>query len=96
VPHALAHEPQRDGGLGGAEADQLPVGARPRREALRRHVQRLEQVRLAGAVLADDEHDSAGEPELESGVRAVVPERDALDDQRGRYPARRIGMIRYV
>jgi hypothetical protein len=53
---------------------------------------RLQQVRLAGAVLADDEHDSLGEVEVERGVRPVVPERDVADDQ----PASRIGMIRYV
>jgi hypothetical protein len=59
---------------------------------LRREVQGLEQVRLAGAVLADDEDEARLQGQVEGGVRAVVPERDLLDDQ----PARRMGMIRYV
>src|SRR5207245_2733234 len=45
---------QRHAGRLLAEPDQLRLVARPRREALRAHVQRLEQVRLANAVLADD------------------------------------------
>ncbi len=55
-------------------------------------VERLEQIRLAGAVLPGDQDDPRREREIERRVRAVVPERDAVDDQ----PARRIGMIRYV
>jgi len=55
-------------------------------------MQRLEQVRLADAVVADDEHDPAAKGEVECGVGAVVPKRDVCDDQ----PASRIGMIRYV
>jgi hypothetical protein len=55
-------------------------------------VERLEEVRLAGAVLADDEYEARAEGQVEGRVRAVVPERDPLDDQ----PARRMGMIRYV
>ena len=51
-----------------AEADQLRVLARARREALRHHVQRLEQVRLADAVAADDEDDSRLECEVERRV----------------------------
>jgi hypothetical protein len=46
---------QLDAGGLGAEADQLRVIARPRREPLRADMQRLEQVRLAGAVRAGDE-----------------------------------------
>jgi hypothetical protein len=72
---------ERDEGAALAEADQLPVGAGPGREALRADVERLEQVRLAGAVLADDEDDARPEVELEPLVRPVVAERDALDDQ---------------
>jgi hypothetical protein len=53
-------------------------------------VQRLEQVRLAGAVRARDEDEPGLERELEPFVRAKVAERDALDDQ----PANLIGMIR--
>ena len=56
---------QRDARAALAEADQLPVRARPRREALRADVQRLEQVRLARAVLPDDEHDARLEVEVE-------------------------------
>jgi hypothetical protein len=59
------HVRQRDARRALAEADQLRVRARARREALRRKVQRLEQVRLAGAVLADDEDDPASETEVE-------------------------------
>jgi hypothetical protein len=44
-------------------------------------VQGLEQVRLAGAVLADDEYEARAESQVEGRVRAVVPERDLLDDQ---------------
>ena len=80
-----------------AEADELRVGACPRREALRADVQRLEQVRLAGAVRADDEHEAGLELELEPRVRAEVPKRDSVDDQTVTVlPGSRIGMIRYV
>jgi len=41
-----------------AEANQARVGAGARREALRADMQRLEQVRLAGAVRADDENET--------------------------------------
>jgi len=40
-----------------AEADELRIGARPRREPLRADVQRLEQVRLADTVRADRENE---------------------------------------
>src|SRR5207244_4519605 len=73
------------------EADQLRVGPSPRREALRADVQRLEQVRLAGAVRADGQDETWLEVELETRVRAVVAKRDRGDDQ----PASRMGMIRY-
>ena len=56
-----------------AEADQLGVRARARREPLRAEMERLEQVRLAGAVLAHDEHDPGREREVERGVGAVSP-----------------------
>ena len=81
---------QRHPGGALAEADQLRVGARARREALRADVQRLEQVRLAGAVRPDDEHEPRLEVEVEPGVRAEVAERDVRDDQPGR-PSRRAG-----
>jgi hypothetical protein len=64
--------------------------ARARREALRRDVERLEQVRLARAVAADDEDDPGREVEVERGIRPVLAERYVIADQ----PARRIGMIR--
>jgi hypothetical protein len=83
---------QRDRRATLAESDQLRVRPRSRREALRADVQRLEQVRLAGAVLTDEEDDAGSQVEIEPGVRAVVRERDVPDDQ----PASRIGMIRYV
>jgi hypothetical protein len=75
-----------------AEPDQLAVVAGARRKALRREVERLEQVRLADAVAADDEDDPGREVEVERRVRPIPAERYAIDDQ----PARRIGMIRYT
>ena len=74
------------------ETDQLTVVAGARRETLRGEVERLEQVGLADAVAADDEHDPWCEVEVERRVRPVLTERYAIDDQ----PARRIGMIRYT
>ena len=74
-----------------AEADQLRVGARARREPLRADVQRLEQVRLAGAVRAHGENEPGLERQLQTRVRPEVREEYRGDDQ----PARRIGMIRY-
>jgi hypothetical protein len=75
-----------------AELDQLAVVASARRKALRCEVERLEQVRLADAVAADDEDDPGREVEVERRVRPIPAERYAIDDQ----PARRIGMIRYT
>jgi hypothetical protein len=83
VSHAVADNGERECGFALAEADQVTLDAGAGREALRADVERLEQVRLAGAVLADDEDDPRGELELECAVRAVVPERDAADDQPG-------------
>ena len=51
-----------------AEADQLRVLARPRGEALRHYMQRLEQVRLADAVATDDQDDPRIECEVERRV----------------------------
>jgi hypothetical protein len=53
-------------------------------------VQRLEEVRLHGAVRADDDHEPGAERKVEGGVRAKAPERCPRDDQ----PASLIGMIR--
>ena len=58
-----------------AEAHQLGVRTRPRREALRPDMQRLEQVRLAGAVRAGHQHEAGLELQVERRVRAVVAER---------------------
>jgi hypothetical protein len=74
-----------------AEADQLRVLARARREPLGADVQRLEQVRLADAVRPDREDDPARERQVERCVRPVLAERQLVDQ-----PARRIGMIRYT
>ena len=71
----------------GAEAHQLRVVAAAGREALRTDVQRLEQVRLAGSVLADGQHQSRLESQLERGVGAVVAERERADDQPFSRPA---------
>src|SRR4029077_8393154 len=64
------------------EAYELCVGTRARRETLRPDMKRLEQVRLAGAVLPDDQDQTRLQREVESRVRADVPERDRTDDQR--------------
>src|SRR5262249_483207 len=74
-----------------SKPNQVRVAARPRREALRADVQRLEEVGLPRAVGTHDEHKPRLQLELELGVGAVVPERNGADDQ----PASRIGMIRY-
>ena len=74
------------------EADQLNVGARPWREALRADVQRLEQVRLTDTVRAHCQHEPGPQVELEPLVRPEAAELDPVDDQ----PGRRIGMTRYV
>ena len=49
----------------GVEADHLPVASRARREPLRSDVERLEQVRLAGAVRTVEKHDPRLEAQLE-------------------------------
>jgi hypothetical protein len=54
-------------------------------------VERLEQIRLAGTVRADDQNDPVGERQVERRVRAVLTERQTVDQ-----PARRIGMIKYT
>jgi len=92
VPRSVPREAERDECVPFPEADELALGTRARREPLRAEVERLEQVRLADAVVADDEHEPRREAEVEGGVGAVVPERDVRDDQ----PASRIGMSRYV
>jgi hypothetical protein len=61
--------------------DQLRVGARARREALGADVERLEQVRLAGAVRTGEEDDTGPELQLEPRIGAEVAERDPVDDQ---------------
>jgi len=63
------------------ELDQLAVGASPRREALGGDMQRLEQVRLAGAVRADDQNDPRLQLQVERGVRPVPAEADVPDVQ---------------
>jgi hypothetical protein len=80
--HTAAHSAERNPARLLPEADQLRIGARARREALRADVQRLEQVRLAGPVPPHHEHESRLEAEVELLVRAEVPERDRADDQR--------------
>ena len=74
------------------ELDQLAVGPGAGGEPLRTDMERLEQVGLAGAIVARDEDDTRTQLEVEGRVGAVVPEGDVPDDQ----PASLIGMIRYV
>ena len=64
-----------------AEANELRIGACPRREALRADMQRLEQIRLPRSVRSDDQQQAGLELEVKSGVRANVPKRDSVDDQ---------------
>jgi hypothetical protein len=63
-----------DPGSIATEANQLRVDPRPRRETLRPHVQRLEQVRLAGAVWTGHEHEPRLQLEIEPGVGAEIAE----------------------
>jgi len=72
---------QRNASGVGAEAHELRVGAGPRRKTLRGDVQRLQKIRLAGAVVADDQDESAIEAQLQARVRAEMPKRDRADDQ---------------
>jgi hypothetical protein len=44
-------------------------------------VKRLEEVRLAGSVLADSEQDPRLERKLESRIRPIIAERERADDQ---------------
>jgi hypothetical protein len=94
VADPLPIQAQRNSSGGLAEADQPAVGTRARRESLCREVNGLEQVGLAGSVLACDEDDAWRQGQIEGRVGAEVAERDAEDDQA--QPASRIGMIRYV
>src|SRR5204863_9604767 len=64
-----------------SESDELRVRARARRKPLRADVQRLEQVRLAGAVLADYEDETGPKVEVEPRVRPDVAQGDRRDDQ---------------
>ena len=71
----VPRRPRDDGPpLLGAAPDELRVLPRPEREPLRRQVDGLEEVRLAGAVRAGDEHEPGLERELEAFVRADVAE----------------------
>jgi hypothetical protein len=90
MTHSVADDSERDCRGRLVEPDQVPLRPRTRREALRADVERLEEVRLAGPVLADHEDDSGCQREVEGRIRAEVSERDVGDDQ----PASRIGMIR--
>jgi hypothetical protein len=56
-----------------AEPDQLRICPGAWREPLGRDVQRLEEIRLAGAVRADEQDEPGLEGELERGIRAEVP-----------------------
>ena len=78
------------------EAHELSVLMRARREALCRDVERLEQVRLADAVRADDQHEARRRGR--GRARRTTGSGEARRGRRARrarlYPARRIGMIR--
>src|SRR5262249_21849576 len=74
-----------------SKPNQVRVAARPRREALRADVQRLEEVGLPRAVGTHDEHKPRLQLQLELGVGAVVPDENRAADP----PANRMGMSRY-
>jgi hypothetical protein len=80
-PAPLSPQPDPAGAL--TEADELRIGAGPRREPLRPDVQRLEQVGLPRTVRSDDEHQPRFQVEVETSVRPNVPKRDRFDDQPG-------------
>jgi hypothetical protein len=73
--------PKADATGRGAEADELRVRPRARREALRPDVQGLEQVRLSRSVGPDGEYEPRLEVQLERRIRAEVAKRDRADDQ---------------
>src|ERR1700687_1825874 len=57
----------------GDRSDQLHLAARPRRGGQRQHRDRLEQVRLALAVGADEHVDPGLHRDVEVGVVAMIP-----------------------
>ena len=78
-PAALAMQHDASGVL--AEPEELCVRPRAWREPLRPDVQRLEQVRLAGAVRPDDQDEPRLEVEFEPRVRPDVAQGDRRNDQ---------------
>src|SRR5581483_10923920 len=88
---ACALPPDANARALGAVADEPGVEAGARGEALRAHVQRLEQVRLADPVRAHREHQPGLERQLQALVGAELAQLQLADDQ----PASRMGMIRY-
>jgi hypothetical protein len=71
----------RDSCAGLTEADQLRVRTCARREPLSRDMEALEEICLSRAVRPDGEDEAGMELELVPGVRAIVAERELLDDQ---------------
>jgi hypothetical protein len=64
-----------------SKADKIRVAARALREPLRADVERLEQVRLASTVRADDQNEPGPELYVEPYIRAKVAERELTSDQ---------------
>ena len=62
-----------------AEPDEVRVARAAHRAEQREIVDRLEEVRLAVPVLADDDEPVGGEAEIEAGDVAEVPYRQALE-----------------
>src|SRR5262249_7845143 len=81
VAHVVAVDAERNEGASLAGANHARVGPRARRETLSAEMDRLEEVRLAGPVLARHEDDARPETPVERRVRAEVPERDVRDEQ---------------
>ena len=75
---------ERDSCRVSAKPDRGRLAASPEREALRAHVDGLEEIRLAGAVGTRDEDEPRDEVELLASIRAEVGQAEVCDDQSAR------------
>src|SRR5262249_26176937 len=72
---------QRDSSCAFPEPNELRIRSRARGEALRSYVQRLQKIRLACAVLTDNQNQPRLEGEIETRIRPNVAQRNRRDDQ---------------
>src|SRR5579884_2408626 len=79
--HRTASAVDADSRAALAETNELRVAARPGRKALRAHVERLEEVRLADSVRTHGEHEAGTKLQREPLVRPERCEMNRLDDQ---------------